>query len=697
MFVTEPAAFTEIPSCAFAYWVSGRVRSLFQTLPKAESNSRRFTKGLCTTDDGRFLRAHWEIDASAYGTAGNQFEETKLWASFAKGGEAKRFYADTALVIKWATDGAELKAFLDHKIGKEGQWSRWINSVDYYFRPGLTWPLRAARFSPQVLPAGCIFSVRGYAAFASVEELPWLLGLTGSSAFDFLFKTLLGRFGFPEFVVGALQQLPIPELPIRDAESLGKLAGSAWAEKRTLDSVVSTSHAFLLPALLAIPGSTLAERAGTWFARVLASEETVASLQTEIDDLAFRLYRLNPADRAALTASLATESDGNDDAETDRDDEDDRKETVDAADIRDLTADLLDYTLGAVFGRWDVRLALDETLAPKQPEPFGTLPVCPPGMLVGPNGLPAETGRLVSEEYLRARPDANTRPPQGSIKKPTVLDGAYPIRLSWNGILVDDTGFNGGQPNRDDIVGRIREVLDLLWDDKAHDIEQEVCETLGVSDLRDYFRKPAGFFQDHLKQYSKSQRKAPIYWPLSTKSGSYTVWLYYHRLSDQTLYAAVNTYIEPRITEIERALARIEEEFKAASGAEATRLTDRLNEVCALLGELQELREEILRIASLPYNPNLNDGVIINAAPFHNVFRLRSWTKDTGECWKKLQKGDYDWAHLAYTIWPERVREVCRKDRSIAIAHDLEDLCVLTTQTSNSSRRQRSRKQEAAE
>ena len=697
VFVTEPAAFTEIPSCSFAYWVSGRVRSLFQALPKAESNSRRFTKGLCTTDDWRFLRAHWEIDVSAYGTAGYQFEETKLWASFAKGGEAKRFYADTALVIKWAAGGAELKAFLDQKIGKEGQWSRWINSVGYYFRPGLTWPLRAAQFSPQVLPAGCIFSVRGYAAFAPVKELPWLLGLTGSSAFDFLFKTLLGRFGFPEFVVGALQQLPIPELSIRDAECLGSLAGNAWSEKRTLDSVVPTSHAFLLPALLATPGSTLAERADTWCARVVASEETVASIQTEIDDLAFRLYRLNSADRAALTATLVTASDDNNASEPDRGDEDLKSATVVAADIRELAADLLDYTLGAVFGRWDVRLALDETLAPGQPEPFGTLPVCPPGMLVGPNGLPAATGCLVSEEYLRDRPDANAQPPQGSNRQPAVLDDAYPIRVSWNGILVDDPGFSGEQPNRDDIVGRVREVLDLLWDNKAHDIEQEACEVLGVSDLRDYFRKPTGFFQHHLTQYSKSQRKAPIYWPLSTKSGSYTVWLYYHRLSDQTLFATVNTYIEPRITELKRARARIEEEFKAASGAEATRITDRHNEVRTLLGELQEMRDEILRIASLPYKPNLNDGVIINAAPFHNLFRLRTWTKDTGECWKKLQKGDYDWAHLANTIWPERVREVCTEDRSIAIAHGLEDLYMLTTQISSGSRRRRCRKKEAAE
>ena len=126
---------------------------------------------------------------------------------------------------------------------------------------------------------------------------------------------------------------------------------------------------------------------------------------------------------------------------------------------------------------------------------------------------------------------------------------------------------------------------------------------------------------------------------------------------------------------MERGAVRLEDELKSASGRETARLTDQLSEARSFLNELRAFREELLRIAALPYRPNLNDGVIINAAPFHKLFRLRSWAKDTEECWKSLAKGDYDWAHLAYTIWPDRVRGVCKRDRSIAIAHGLEDLC----------------------
>jgi hypothetical protein len=76
----------------------------------------------------------------------------------------------------------------------------------------------------------------------------------------------------------------------------------------------------------------------------------------------------------------------------------------------------------------------------------------------------------------------------------------------------------------------------------------------------------------------------------------------------------------------------------------------------------------------LPYKPDLNDGVLITASPLWKLFRLPKWRKDLEVCWKELEAAEYDWAHLAYAIWPDRVREVCKRDRSIAIAHDLEDL-----------------------
>ncbi|MBO0758784.1 MAG: hypothetical protein J2P54_23300, partial [Bradyrhizobiaceae bacterium] len=86
------------------------------------------------------------------------------WFPFAKGGSHSPFYFDLFLQVNWRDNGQEMKAWLDLVDGKSG-WSRSIRSTEFYFRSGITWPLRAYRFSPQAMPQGSIFSVRGYSAF----------------------------------------------------------------------------------------------------------------------------------------------------------------------------------------------------------------------------------------------------------------------------------------------------------------------------------------------------------------------------------------------------------------------------------------------------------------------------------------------------------------------------------------------------
>ena len=152
------------------------------------------------------------------------------------------------------------------------------------------------------------------------------------------------------------------------------------------------------------------------------------------------------------------------------------------------------------------------------------------------------------------------------------------------------------------------------------------------------------------------------------------MWVYYHRLTDQTLYTIVNRYVEPKIAEVERSIAGIENDMATASGRQATQLRDDWQEARVFLAELHDFRQELLRVAGLPYKPDLNDGVIVNTAPLHRLFRHRQWAKDTRDCWERLEREEYEWAHMAYTIWPERAHEVCRRDRSIAIAHGLEEL-----------------------
>ena len=179
------------------------------------------------------------------------------------------------------------------------------------------------------------------------------------------------------------------------------------------------------------------------------------------------------------------------------------------------------------------------------------------------------------------------------------------------------------------------------------------------------------FFAHHLQRYSKSRRKAPIYWPLTTTSGGYTLWLYYPSLTSQTIYTAINDFVEPMLRQVGADVTALRNQGTARTRDDEKRLEELQNQELELL-DLQGL---LLKIAP-NFQPHHDDGIQISAAPLWPLFRHKPWQKVLKDTWIKLEKGDYDWAHLAMNYWPDRVREKCQTDKSLAIAHGLESLYV---------------------
>lgn len=274
------------------------------------------------------------------------------------------------------------------------------------------------------------------------------------------------------------------------------------------------------------------------------------------------------------------------------------------------TDGLLSWAVGVAFGRFDWRLATGERAAPSAPKPLELLPAKSPGML--PEGGP-------------------------------------PFHTHAE-ILLDDPGH----PH--DLARLVEEVLSRV-------------DAPVPSDVRRWLQRD--FFSFHLQRYSKSRRKAPIYWPLGTASGSYTLWVYYPSLGSQTLYTAVNDFVEPK-------LQQVGSDATVLRNKGSTRTRDdekRLETLQAFELELIELRDTMLELA-LSYKPHPDDGVQISAAPLWPLFRHKPWQKLLRDTWDKLKKSDFDWAHLAMNYWPERVRERCKTDKSLAIAHGLEHLYI---------------------
>jgi hypothetical protein len=712
--------FKVVPARRMPYWVSAQWRRLFAEFPRFGSSFGRVLEGMTTGDNERYLRLTWEVPPQNKGF-------NRRWASFAKGGEYAPYYADLWLVADWNSG----------ESGLTDARGVILRNRDAYGCPGLTYSERTtSNLSVRVMPAGVLLSTVGLGIFPSRNSDVWLtLGVWMSRPIQFLVEMCVGSGDTSQsgtaarhYRNGILESVPFPLLPETAQARIAQSARSCFGRHRERDGSCETSSIFCLPSLLrftdtllegiiqarevyitdciAITGDALVIETEVVKGFGLAHEAIsgmnrdmglpVAALpETELDQGEVDGLLAKGVDRAI--GDLLSRRRAGARWLTKKGYHADRLIEIIAqvfgvhprrasdAILRanpelvfsslELTAELIQYLLGAAFGRWDIRSATGENPLPELPDPFAQLPVCPPGMLQNEQGLPP-----TEEDFGRLQASGQW---------------IYPLEIPWDGILVDDPGPESTQPHRDDIVRRVQAVLRVIWKDRAEAIEQEACEILGVKDLREYFRKPALFFADHLKRYSKSRRQAPIYWPLSTASGSYTLWIYYHRLNDQTLYTGLNKYVKPKIDDVEKEIRRMESELPNAMGRQASKLREAFEDTKAFLEELCELRDELLRVAGLPYKPNLNDGVLITASPLWRLFRLPKWRKDLEECWKKLDAGEYDWAHLAYSIWPDRVREVCKKDRSIAIAHSLEELCeVQAKPTKKRSRKQRVRIEE---
>ncbi len=652
--------FRVLPFGLFSYWCPPEVLAAVSGLKAFEPQFGESVKGLTTFDDFRFVRLGWECDCAS--------KHAGDWRYIAKGGGWSRYHSETAMLIDWRKNGEiprqnELKNYATDARSKQ--------SISFWFRRGLTFSeVSSLGFSSQPQQEGNLFGGSGFCIFPK-GQFPmavWLAFFNSRPVFSLMSMFSTDRHWNSEMVA----RLPVPDLA-RHSAKLAALGTRQFMLARRDGESSETAAEFTVAPLTA----------------KATGEDELRANQQELDTLVATAYGFSEVSLGILAEKYPIPFH--------------RSETAPDTGIDAK----ISYYCGCAFGRWDIRYATGEQAVPELPDPFAPLPVCPPGQLQNAQGLPMGKDELGIRNYEADRAASiHNSNPLGKDELRMMNDEAeraasahnssliihnsrrYPIEIPWDGILVDD-------PNHPlDLERRVREVIEIIWGAKgkstphpgplpgrrgdggatAEAIEHEAWEILGVKSLRDYFRKPGGFFADHLKRYSKSRRQAPIYWPLSTAFGSYTLWIYYHRLTDQTLFQCVNDFVKPKLEEVNRDLERLNAECRMQNGG-----TAKQREQVEALGdftiELKEFHDELLRVAGLPYKPNLNDGVLITASPLWKLFRLPKWQKELKACWEALETDEYEWAHLAYTLWPDRVKKVCKTDRSIAIAHGLEDLC----------------------
>ena len=610
VFRVAPTEFGAVPGSPMAYWVSPDIRRLFTDFPSLEGHGADVRQGLATGDDFRFVRAFWEVAPARIARTREETFAGKRWVPFAKGGEYSPFWADIHLVVDFERDGEELRRFPGSVI----------RNPQYYFRPGLTWPRRTqAGFNPSILPGGCAFADKGPGIIPTASTDPLaLLGLLASRP-TLLALGLTTTFG--SYEVGAVARLP--DWSERMGAKLTSAVRPIVDYKRRLDGYDETSRLFLRPIgtpprtpleeerLLLAEAATLIEQ---WDECDHAAADTLGldvdalmMLDEEVGPIPVRATSGAPAVTAPRYVDAALEEQA---AATGRS----VREIVDATDrnwyharprLRERAAAAISYLVGCAFGRWDVRIGRDPSTAPPVDEdPFAPVPVCPPGMLVGPDGLPTAEA------------------PAG-----------YPLALTPHRVLVDEPGHPA------DIGAAAEAAAGALVDD-AGALLGEVAKLLGVDDLRTYLRKR--FFKDHLSRYSKSRRKAPIYWPLTIPTRGWTVWLYAPALSRESLYAVAG-HAERRWNGAEAEMRRLESaQLQAAADAALARsLAVRLDAQRRLGEELRTLHKLLAAVAASGWVPDLDDGIVVCAAPL--AAALLDWPKDPAEARARLRAGQLDW------------------------------------------------------
>lgn len=603
--LTSAEQLLAFPKASIAYSLDPRFYDDFRYLPRIEEIGS-VVGGNKTGDDFRFIRLAWEVPLDGL-SAGPKTR----WKWISKGGEYSLYYDSIHLVVDWRDDGGLLGEYLYLERPRNGYlWGPKSWSHRFMGDPGIVWSMRSQKgLSFRALPRGCAMS--GKSSIVKTDSRQTDLALLAILNTEGIAKLVDCFATFGSYERGAIASIPVD---LTQVSKFARFAEDAFAAVQSISSLSEVDWCF----------SPLCCK-GHLSIAALRKEQQAACDQA-------RSQLVNTCKAIEVSYRHPEMPEGR------------TRNEFFLSDLGNVGCEsVVSEALGFGYGRWDIRYATGERQRAELPEPFDPLPICPPGQLQNEQGLP-----ITKEDVEKLKAEGQWD---------------YPIDIPWDGILVDDSGHPL------DIETRVHQVLQVIWKDRWEAIEHEACEILSVKSLRDYFRKPSGFFADHLKRYSKSRRQAPIYWPLSTVSGSYTLWIYYHRLTENTLHTTLADFIDPKLRSVRAEISSLRE-------SKVHR--DRLEELLDLEQELEDFRAEIERIIKLPWKPpNLNDGVLITASPLWKLFRLPKWQKDLKACWEKLANGDYDWAHLAYTIWPKRVEEVCKTDRSIAIAHDLEHLCTV--------------------
>ena len=588
-FQAKQKDFEKIPGSPIAYWVSDKVREIFEKNKKLGEVGEA-KQGLATADNNRFLRLWNEVSFSkiGYNISNSQeaLESKKKWFPFNKGGEFRKWYGNQEYLVNWENDGYEIKNFYDEK----GKLRSRPQNTEYYFKESVTCSaISSSQNSIRYCPSGNIFDVNLRVYFLETDKNLKLLSILNSKIFH--------KFGEILSPTLALNANDLDRIPIIFNDDIKLVQQNIDISKEEWDSR-ETSWDF--EKLSLIDGEDLKAAfenyCSHWrdnFVQLHKNEEELNRLFIEIYELQDEMDEKVSFDDITILKKEAkiVEIDNSKAKEFSSESEKylyDRGVSLEF-NKDELVKQFLSYAIGCIMGRYST----DK-----------------PGLIMANSDDVLE---LSSNKFL-------VKDTNGDIRQEVETE-----------FLPDEFGILPITAEKDfsnDIVERVKEFVKFVYGEESlKDNLNFIAEALGNKDnknpeeiIRTYFIKD--FYADHLQRY----QKRPIYWLTNSgKKNALSCLFYIHRYEPLTIARVRADYLIPYQEMLENKRKFIERQLydEDISAKEKKNVEKELKDLDILLKELREYANEVKHIAEQKITLDLDDGVNVNYEKLEAILKKR--------------------------------------------------------------------------
>jgi len=558
-YVANQEDFFKIPGSPIAYWVSDRVREIFEKSSGKLGEIAEPRQGMATSDNDRFLKLWYEVNIKNIGFGFENREEAKKsglkWFPYNKGGEFQKWYGNQEFIVNWENDGYEI---MNYAAMLYKNATRTIKNISYYFKEGITYSfVSSSKFAVRYTPKGFLFDVGGSSAFPKKEDLLYLVAFLNSNiAFDLL-KIVAPTINFQ---VGDLKALPIlkPKSSILKSKIDELTQECIDISKEEWDSR-ETSWDFRINELIRVKNEKLKVKSDVkledvynayceyWrekFYKLHKNEEEFNRLFIEIYGLEDELTPDVPLEDITILKKEAKIENG--------------KLVFDK---KEIIKQFISYFVGVLFGRF----SLDKE-----------------GLIL------ANLGDDI-DKYLQEITNSTFMPDDDNVVP--ILEREY---------------------FKDDIVSRFKKFVKVTFGEEYFDENIRFIED-AVGDIRKYFNKE--FYKDHIRAY----KKRPIYWMITSKNGSFKALIYMHRFYPDIFARVRNEYLLELIAKIESRIESLDKRLSGADTKEKKQIEKELVKLNKELKELYDFDKVLQKYANKTFEIDLDDGVKVNYCKFKEI------------------------------------------------------------------------------